>query len=614
MSLHVLVISDNGAFAAYLCELLVAAGHAATSVPEGKESWPAIRRAKPDLIVVAVEAAKIAALAVEQRLHAPEGFRTVPLIVISECLKLEPELLHVFDFLPKPLDVQRLLHDVAAVAKKPAKAKRHELLTDRQHQELSTYIVSRTGLDFQTRNHSALARAVGKRISTLHLDSCADYLAYLKRHGQNRHELQKLLQFLTVGETCFFRYPCQFDALKELLSQKSHCPTQPIRIWSAGCSTGEEPYSIAITVMEALPDWRDRDIKIIATDINERSIKSAQHGVYTNWTFRMTDQGRKKRYFQPEGKALAIRDEVKQLVEFRHQNLYEAFGPNPGGELQDLDAIFCRNVLIYFSLEAAAGLMSNFSAALKASGRLFLGHAEPLLQSLPELTIKRQGKSFYYVKGEPTQPTTPDFGLQPGPAAVPRSSLSVRQKPTSAANLKSAQRLFDTQQFDAAYRLLETLPADSAKDADALILKGFILAKRGLLREAQESCRLAIKLNDLLSAGYFLNGMVLDACGLPLEAADEYRKALLLDHDFVMPRFYLGMLHQKAGRAADAVREIRNSINILSACLDPGVVPYSGGLDRAACLAQLEKARAQLATQGRLPVDNPLDWKRTKES
>jgi len=612
LPLHILTISDNGSFAAYLCDLLCAAGHAATSVTAGKQAYRAVRLQKPDLIIVVVEPAQVPGLAVEQRLHSPDGTRTVPVIVISECLRLEAELLHVFDFIPKPLDVNRLLDDIAAIARRPAKAAGTVAPSDQQYLEFSGYIHSGTGLHFESRNRASLERGLEKRMSALRIDSCTEYLAYLKRHGEDRHELQKLLQFLTVGETYFFRYPSHFMALRERLSARS-AAAEPIRIWSAGCSTGEEPYSIAMSIMEALPDWRNRDIKIVATDINNQSIKRAREGVYTPWSMRITEQHHQKRYFKRVGESYLIRDEVKRLVEFSHLNLSAPESAAVCAQLRDLDAIFCRNVLIYFSPEPAARLVGSFASALKASGQLFLGHAETLLHRCPDLEIRRQENSFYYVKSVLSQTsrekagqtaTDPSHAMhqelstppEPQPAPLPLTlSAPARETATPAARLEAARQLFDAENFDAAYELLEALSADGPEETAALILKGFILAGKGRFQEALDACSRAIELNDLLPEAYFLKGVVLDANDRLSEAAEEYRKALLLDHDFIMPRYHMGRLHLRLGRVPEAAREIRNSIKILTRRGDEGTVPYSGGLTRAVCMVQLQNALAQVA-------------------
>ncbi|HBA86741.1 MAG TPA: hypothetical protein DCZ75_01800 [Geobacter sp.] len=627
MSLQILIISDNGSFAAYLNELLTDAGHRASAVLEETEGFAAIRRQKPDLVIVAVEASRIPYLAIEHRARTATGTRTLPLIVISECLRLEGELLHVFDFIPKPLDVRRLLNDLALLVR------RLDAWTGIQHEmsgelfrAFSEHILSCTGLHFDMRNRASLVRGLGKRMSALCLESYGEYLSYLKLHGEDRHELQKLLQFLTVGETYFFRYPAHFDALHQRFANAPPPVAQPIRIWSAGCSTGEEPYSIAMTLMQALPDWRERDIKIIATDINNRSLKQARDGVYSPWSMRITQRCQRTHYFDRVGESFLIRDEVKGLVEFHHLNLSAPCAERICQELSELDAIFCRNVMIYFPQEQVEPMLQRFSAALKVSGQLFLGHAEALLQQNLDLEVCRQGQSFYYRKtGKPTPHAAQSAkGTQPQPAPSPAPAQPLREEiplppkrsskvrtaapqprqappapPTAPqvpdAAMLTARRLFDEEDFDAAFELLEQTLSQHPDHAEALVLKGFILAGRGHLEEALETCQRVMALNDLLPEAYFLKGVVLDASDLLTEAADEYRKALLLDHDFIMPRYHMGRLHLRLGRIKEAAREIRNSIRILAKRDEDGTVPYSGGLTRAVCMLQLQSALARVA-------------------
>ena len=612
LSLHILVISDNDSFAAYLGGLLGDAGHAVTSILEVSESPRAIRRNKPNLIILAVDASKIPPLAVEHRVHTADGTCSIPVIVISECLRLEAELLHVFDFLRKPVDVARLFDDLAAVARRGADKSSPQEITEELCGEFSGHILSCTGLHFELRNRSALLRGIAKRMSALLMGSYTEYLAYLKLHGEDRHELQKLLQFPTVGETYFFRYPDQFEALGERFMKNPPPAGQPIRIWSAGCSTGEEPYSIAMTLMEALPDWRDRDIKIIATDINNRSLKQARDGVYSPWSMRITPQHRMLRYFDRVGQSFLIRDEVKRLVHFSHLNLLAPCNERVCSELKELDAIFCRNVLIYFAPETAEGMLLSLAKALKLSGQLFLGHAEALLQHGTELEPRRSGKSFYYRKRRPVPlgnrpaappvPAPPGLGTEPPvqepapqPADAPTSPPPPLPAPPPAAAIQAARQLFDQEDFDQALELLGRLLEQNPDDTGALVLKGFIQAGKGELQEALETCSKVMALNDLLPEAYFLKGVLLDAGDRLSEAADEYRKALLLEHEFIMPRYHMGRLHLRLGRIPEAAREIRNSIRILSKYDDDTAVPYSGGLTRAVCMLQLQSALAQVA-------------------
>lgn len=586
-----------------------------------EKAFSSIRRQKPELVVLAVEPSRVPALAVEHRVYLPEGPRPVPVIVISESLRLEAELLHVFDFIPKPIDLDRLLDGIAAIGSRRGCGPPPRDIDDATLSKISEHIRSCTGLHFEQRNRSGLARGLSKRMSALHLEDHAQYFAYLKRHGEDRHELQKLLQFLTVGETYFFRYPSHFDALRHRFQKKPPAKDERIRIWSAGCSTGEEPYSIAIALMEAFPDWKQRDLKVIATDINNRSLKQARDGVYSPWAMRIAQPEQVARYFKQVGQSFLVREEVKRLVEFSHLNLLAPCNERVCAELHDLDAVFCRNVLIYFTPETAERLVQRFTQALKPSGQLFLGHAEAVLQQSDELEIRRHGKSFYYrrrstLRGSagrrrtaglaaepplPPPPSAPQAGADPkkieekAPSLLPlEAALASPAANAAGEDTERARQLFDQEDFDPAVEILERVLGRNPHDTAALVLKGFILAGKGRLDEALAACDCALALNDLLAEGYFLKGVILDARDRTAEAAEEYRKALLLDHGFIMARYHMGRLHLRVGRLAEGVREIRNSIRLLSRCDDQAVVPFSGGLTPAVCMLQLQNALARI--------------------
>lgn len=610
MPLQILVISDSASFAAYLERLLAETGHAVTTLLEPGQAFRAVRRQKPELIILAVGPEKVAPLAVEHRVHTPEP-RAIPVIVISECLRLEAELLHIFDFIPKPLQLNRLFDDLALLARRDASRDAADEISDELCSEFSRHILRCTGLHFEQRNRAALLRGLAKRMCALRIGSYSEYLAYLKLHGEDRHELQKLLQFLTVGETYFFRYPAHFAALKERFTLPPPVD-RPLRIWSAGCSTGEEPYSIAMTLMEALPDWRERDIRIIATDINNRSLKLARDGVYSPWSLRITQKQQVERYFERVGQSFLIKDEVKRLVHFRHLNLLGPVHDELWQELSALDAIFCRNVLIYFTPQTADEMLRRLAGALKISGQLFLGHAETLLQHDSTLELRHQGKGFFYLKSEPrkrqaappsaTAPPAPrPLPAAPPPATAPRKGFSFPPSAapppplTPAPPLEAARELFDQEDFDRAQELLDRILREEPANASALVLVAFIQAGKGALQQALETCNRVLELNDLLPEAYFLKGVILDADDRLAEAADEYRKALLLEHDFVMPRYHMGRLHLRQGRQAEAAREIRNSIRILARHDGNDTVPFSGGLTRAVCMMQLQNALAQVA-------------------
>jgi len=393
--LQVLVICGDQAYARYLSDLLAAAGHAATTVATPGCVLATLRQLKPELAIWAAGRAELAAWSADARLHRPPPFQHMPLVVVSEAAELEPDLPQAFDFLTLPLDAKRLLSAVAAVARHPAPPE--SSCDERQLSAVAERIHSRYGLDFRDRNRSSLARALKQRMDTLRLSRCPEYLDYLQRHGDDRQEYAKLLQYLTVGETSFFRYPSHYQALRDHLRQ-SALANGRLRIWSAGCSTGEEAYSIAIAVMQALPDWRRRDVKILATDLNGRALRHARRGVYLGSTLRKASGEELAPFFRQQEKAMALADEVRGLVEFSPGNLFGGAEPFLDERFSGLDAIFCRNVLIYFSAEAAERTLLSLAGRLKENGLMFLGHSEPLFPGFAGLKVRHSGNGYFYQK------------------------------------------------------------------------------------------------------------------------------------------------------------------------------------------------------------------------
>ncbi|HEY6838772.1 MAG TPA: CheR family methyltransferase, partial [Geobacteraceae bacterium] len=475
-----------------------------------------------------------------------------------------------------------------------------------------------SGLHFERRNLKILERGLMNRMTALRIGSYLDYYDYLIQHRESRQELQKLLQFLTVGETYFFRYHAHFNALRRFLeTEVAPDRKRPLRLWSAGCSTGEEPYSLAMTVMEALPDWRERDIRIYATDINNRALRRARDGVYGSWAMRATEQYYLDRYFDKVGKSYLLRSKVKELVEFSHLNLQTDTFPVQEGAFHDLDVIFCRNVMIYFTVATTREIVEKFADSLVPDGFLFLGHAETLAYISTRFERRTQDGGFYYQKKngngrcpEPElktvqAPKAPVLPAQPPRQPVPQTVARVAPKmpvqpprpappeasqPDLAKLYHQATTLFDAERFGEASQLVNKILRHQPDHEGALVIHGFVLANNGHFDEALELCAQLHSMNDLLPEGYFLKGLILDMLDRVAEAVEEYRKAILLRMEFVMPHYSLGRLHIRQGKTREGTRELRNCLKILEKEGAESVVPFSGGLSREVFLEQLRNS------------------------
>jgi len=222
-----------------------------------------------------------------------------------------------------------------------------------------------------------------RRMKPLNVRTPSEYWNYLHAHSNRDPEIRQLLNEITIGETCLFRSPAQLDALRKVIlpefaAERTKQATKRLRVCSAGCSTGEEPYTLAIVLMEELQSrLKGWDVEINATDLNDRSIEAAKIGTYGGYALRNTTDLHKRKYFSPivEGK-LQVRPEVKKLVRFDRLNLQD---DSKMLFMKGMDIIFCCNVLIYFDGASKSRAVNHFFSNLNFGGYLFLGTSESLL-------------------------------------------------------------------------------------------------------------------------------------------------------------------------------------------------------------------------------------------
>lgn len=607
MPIDILVLNQNEDFCGNICRFLKSEGQ----TPICATAATAVEKAEalhPDVIIIEIAAPELVSIDVVNRLHCSSSTRHIPLIVISEFPELEFELLHLFDFIGTPVNLRRLreaLNDIAAGKKKRRPLARQQL-SAAEHQQFHDFLIRHSGLHFERRNIKMLERGLDSRMTALRIDSFSEYYDYLELNMERRNELQKLLQYLTVGETFFFRYQGHFEALAQnTLDRLLHLPTKKsLRIWSAGCSTGEEPYSIAMAIMEAVPDWKKRDIRILATDINSRSLKRAQEGVFSSWKLRVTPQQYLEKYFTRIGESYLVRDEVKALVDFSYMNLQSLTPP-----AASFDAIFCRNVLIYFKSDTTKMVVEMFANVLDTDGYLYLGHAETLVNVSSRFERKIHAGSFYYRKksaaaAEAAKPAgaVPPPHLQStctaekpsvlSPVPSNRFSGKLAEPVNPDALFKQGLDLLHREKYGEAAAVIKELLKVQPLHTGAILANGQIRLAEGRCAEALDCCNRALTVNDLLPGGYFLRGFVCEVDERVAAAFEEYRKAVLLKIDFIMPHYQLAKLSFRTGDVKTAVRELKNSVRLLEKAARGSIIPFSGGLSRE---IYLEQAHRELA-------------------
>ena len=272
-------------------------------------------------------------------------------------------------------------------------------MSDEEFLVLRDFINRECGLYFEISSKYLLEKRLSRRIHEHQLSRFKDYHYFLLYDKNKQEEMGSLVDILTTNETYFLREEYQLKAFKEeilpeMLKKKKD---KTIRIWSAGCSSGEEPYTLAMLVLEAsLPlDWK---VEIIGSDLSQRVLQIARRGAYSKSSFRVTPDEYKERFFhQDESGKYHVNDELKEKVTFGKLNLLDSQRINL---IPTMDIILCRNVIIYFDNETKRKVIGNFYNKLNEGGYLLLGHSESLMNISTSFKLKHLKNDMVYQKPE----------------------------------------------------------------------------------------------------------------------------------------------------------------------------------------------------------------------
>ncbi|MCU1587187.1 MAG: methyltransferase, CheR-type [Frankiales bacterium] len=426
-------------------------------------------------------------------------------------------------------------------------------LTTEQFDTLRALLSRAAGLVFDESRRQSMAYSVAERVRE---SGAADVTAYLAMLD-DPVERQRLLDEVTIQETHFFRNPPQVRALRKYvlpeLIEHAAKNGRRLRIWSAGCSTGEEPYSVAMILRELMPSTAGWDVKVVATDISSRALEAAREATYGARAVQMASPDELARFFQPVAGGHEVRPEVRELVEFRHHNLVTE--PVPFAPDERIDLILCRNVTIYFGRQTTRALMERLHRCLRDGGYLFLGHSETLWQVSEQFHLVSLGTgdeaAFVYRrqegKGE-RRAVLPDRRTAdegPPPPRVERRSTARRHevpkptvKPTAqptrsapAANepivvqpprALAVRATIEQGDYEGAVELAGEMIAAEPFNGEGFYLRGLALTDLGRDEEALVDLRKAVYLEPSMGFGHFLLAGVLDRLGHPAAAAVEY--------------------------------------------------------------------------------------------
>ncbi|WP_328755642.1 CheR family methyltransferase [Geomonas propionica] len=438
---------------------------------------------------------------------------------------------------------------------------------------------------------TALGREAG-------FDDLDHYLFQLMSAPLTQEQMKSLCGALTIGETYFLRDPKSYRALEQqilpgLIAARRR-GGKTLKIWSAGCSTGEEPYSIAIILSRLLRDLPEWKIKILGTDINEEALERAQRGVYGKWSFRNAPEWLME-YFTPLGEGhFQIVPRIRHMVHFSQLNLAGDLG---SALTSGTDIIFCRNVMLYFHPELIETTVARFYAALNQGGWLFVGPTEVDHQKLVGFNCHHYDGALVLRKGErrkTPRPSTKGAGAPPAAEGALLTDVSPARPGFDASasaphvdlpgSVEQARAAYECGDYQQAARLALSAP----HLPESLALAARCYANLGRYQEAREQCEKALLLDRLDAHTHYLLSMILEQMGEGSAAEAALKHTLYLDHDYLLAYFALGNLCRKRGELREAEQSFANALRLLQRYDPAQVLPDAEGIT-AGLLTQLIK-------------------------
>ena len=427
-------------------------------------------------------------------------------------------------------------------------------------QNLNTAISRKFGLNFPKDRLRELQKTLQAGTLEAKLPEDPSLLLQIFQDGLLSQEQNDILiRHFTIGETYFFREKASLEAFQTVilhtLMNERKGRDQKIRIWSAGCCTGEEPYTIAILMNKFIPDIENWDISIVATDINRTFLRKAVAGKYSQWSFRDTPPEILQQYFKPLGNEFQLIDEIKKMVRFEYLNLATDDFPSLSTPYHDIDVLFCRNVLMYFAPEQATRIGQQFFDTLSEKGWLITSPVEVSNTYFSSFTQINVQDAIFYRKGKVEKEIAPDRVLP-----VPLKKIL----PAKPGIVKAAVRP----------------PAGKNVNAiqPSLLEKAKIHANLGKLNEARECMEQLLETDHMNAFAYYFFATILMELNEAQLAEQNLKRAIYLESQHLMAHFQMGNLARIKLDFKTAARHFSNVIELLKTMPSEEIVSDSDGM------------------------------------
>jgi len=478
---------------------------------------------------------------------------------------------------------------------------------------LQQVLAEETGLDFTGRRQGDLERGLVPASRALGFEDARAFATWLLKPPLSSEQIAAISPYFTVGETYFLRHQLVFDTLQSqvlpaLIEKRQNTPFQHLKLWSAGCATGEEPYSLAILLHQLIDDrsqWRQQ---ILGTDINPNALAHARQATYSEWSFRsMPDQIRGQYFEETEAGRFKLLPEIQKNVEFSTLNLVKDVYPNAFDNTQGMDIIFCRNVLMYFTPDQAEQVIHRLAESLAPDGWLVLGAGEAPPSSYAGLEhVSFSDVSFYRKTGVraviSTSPAADNAGARQMKTAPLPESKEAEAFSSPAEQRVQPEQLPEVGTIEAA-EMIALLNIDAQEsgqpegeplDVESLQALTRTYAGLGELEQALACCSRAIAIDEMNPTNHYLLAVIYTETRQHEIAADALRRVLYLDSAYVLAHIALGDLHRQQRQYARADRCWRNALRLLKDYPPDQTFPDSGGMTARGLAETLQHAGSNL--------------------
>ena len=429
-----------------------------------------------------------------------------------------------------------------------------QALEPAREEALCRMITERTGIVLYDHQMQSLRETVAEACERFGYGSAEDYQRALQEKTSLSPELEFLVGRITVAESYFFRDAAQMALLRErllpeLLARKRLAGDYSLRVWSAGCSSGQEIYSVAILLHELLPDIGDWTLHLLATDINTDVLAAAISGRYRQWSFRATPEPIVNKYFARSGDEHELDERIRKRVRFAYLNLAEDAFPSLLTETYAMDLVLCRNVFIYLDPGAAQRIMHRFAECVIADGVLLLGASDHVDSPTAALECVQAGETSYLRR------------LSSAPAVAPSVSPNLPARAVAdPQGLERVVKLLRAERWRDALIASEQAINELGASAGLMQTKAKALANLGNLAAALQACEQSLALDPTDKHTYLIQGIVLMEHEKPREAEAALRKAVYLDYAFAEAHHQLGLLQLRLGRRDEGRRSLANAL------------------------------------------------------